>query len=278
MDNLISFDGAADVINNLINKVSDAVGWVATHSTPQRESINTYIQEIQNSNYDPLTKAALISNAKKIIREYTNQSEIIKNAVNALKPSAHPQFVDETWLSVFFDKARFISDADFQLIWGNILAEECNVPNSIPKGLLHILEQMDKEDASKFSKICSVSVRFDNGKDFSNTPIILRGDKSTFYDDIGLTLDTLLDLKAIGLIEYEPSSSAFSESPYSISAAGPEICYFDETFHLSNGKTTFDTGCVVYTRSGEALCKAITVEKIDGFFQKYCIPLWQNKS
>lgn len=278
MDSLVSFDGAADVINNLINKISDATGWIATHSTPRREAINTYIQEIQNSNYDPTTKAALISNAKKIIREYTNQSEVIKNAVNALKPSAQPQLVDETWLSVFFDKARLVFDTDFQLIWGNILAEECNVPNSIPKGLLHILEQMDKEDASRFSKICSISVRFADGKDFSNTPVILRGDKSAFYDDIGLTLDTLLDLKAIGLIEYEPSSSALSESPYRISAAGPEICYFDETYLLPKGETTFDTGCVVYTRSGEALCRAITVEKIDGFFQKYCIPLWKNKS
>ena len=166
MDSLVSFDGAADIINNLINKISDATGWIATHSTPRREAINTYIQEIQDSNYDPTTKAALISNAKKIIREYTNQSEIIKNAVNALKPSAHPQLVDETWLSVFCDKARLVFDTDFQLIWGNILAEECNVPNSIPKGLLHILEQMDKEDASKFSKVCSVSVRFADGKDF----------------------------------------------------------------------------------------------------------------
>lgn len=277
MDSLVSFDGAADIINNLINKISDATGWIATHSTPRREAINTYIQEIQDSNYDPTTKAALISNAKKIIREYTNQSEIIKNAVNALKPSAHPQLVDETWLSVFCDKARLVFDTDFQLIWGNILAEECNVPNSIPKGLLHILEQMDKEDASKFSKVCSVSVRFADGKDFSNTPVILRGDKSVFYDDIGLTLDTLLDLKAIGLIEYEPSSSAFSESPYRISATGPEIYYFDETYLLPKGETTFDTGCVVYTRSGAALCRAITVEKIDGFFQKYCIPLWKNK-
>lgn len=65
MDSLVSFEGAADVLNNLINKISDAVGWGGTHSTPQREAVSTYIQEIQNSNYDPLTKAALISNAKK---------------------------------------------------------------------------------------------------------------------------------------------------------------------------------------------------------------------
>ena len=276
MNSLVSFDGAADVINNLINKVSDAVGWAATHSTPQREAVNTYIQEIQNSNYDPLTKAALISNAKKIIREYTNQSEIIKNAVNALKPSARPKFVDDAWLFLFMDKARFISDAEFQLIWGNILAEECNEPNSIPKGLLHILAQLDKEDASKFSKVCSVSIRYTDVKGPSFTPVILRGDKSSFYDDIGLTLDALLDLKALGLIEYEPSSTALSKSPYQISATGQEIRYFDETFNLPHGKTTFDIGCVVYTRNGEALCKAITVEKINDFFQEYCIPLWKE--
>ena len=54
MDSLVSFEGAADVLNNLINKISDAVGWGGTHSTPQREAVSTYIQEIQNSNYDPL--------------------------------------------------------------------------------------------------------------------------------------------------------------------------------------------------------------------------------
>ena len=80
MDSLISFDGFADVCNNFINKISDATGWIANHKTPARIAADTYIQEIQNSNYDPLTKAALISNAKKAIKEYCNQNNIIKTS------------------------------------------------------------------------------------------------------------------------------------------------------------------------------------------------------
>ena len=69
MEKWISFDGAADVMNNLINKLSNAVGWVAIHDTPNRIAVENYIRDIQNSNYDAVTKAALISNARKIIRE-----------------------------------------------------------------------------------------------------------------------------------------------------------------------------------------------------------------
>lgn len=78
MDSLVSFDGAADIINNLINKISDATGWIATHSTPRREAINTYIQEIQDSNYDPTTKAALISNAKKSFANIQIRAKLLK--------------------------------------------------------------------------------------------------------------------------------------------------------------------------------------------------------
>ena len=67
IDSLISFEGAADVINNLVDKLSSAVGWIATHSTPKREALSTYIAEVQTMDIDPLEKAALISNAKRSI-------------------------------------------------------------------------------------------------------------------------------------------------------------------------------------------------------------------
>jgi hypothetical protein len=50
----ISFDGLAEVANNVLNKLSDAVGWIVNHDTPNKIATSTYIQEIQNSNYDPL--------------------------------------------------------------------------------------------------------------------------------------------------------------------------------------------------------------------------------
>lgn len=69
------------VITALLDKLSHAVGWCANHDTPNRVAINTYIAEIQNSNIDPLIKAARISNAKKIIREYCNQENIVSIAI-----------------------------------------------------------------------------------------------------------------------------------------------------------------------------------------------------
>lgn len=272
MESLVSFDGAADVFNHLISKLSDATGWIANHSTPQREAVNTYIKSIQEGPYDPLTKAALISNARKIIREYSNQQNIVQFAEDALKPSARPQAVDDTWLAQFMDKARHICHEDFQLIWGKILAEECNNPNSIPKGVLHVLEQMDSEDAVNFSRICSVSVGYTDNRGSLHTPIILFNREEPFY---GITFDALIDLQALGLIEIDLSE----DDPYVIEELIPpgEIHYYDETYYLPEGVTSFASGNVIFTRIGESLCKVITVEKVDGFFQKYCVPLWESK-
>ena len=47
MGNLASMEGKADVITAILNKISDATGWVVKPSTPQRIAIDTYISEIQ---------------------------------------------------------------------------------------------------------------------------------------------------------------------------------------------------------------------------------------
>ena len=158
MNSLIDFDGVGEVLVNLTNKLADAAGWIANRQTPYKIAVDTYIEEIKRSNLDSLTKACLISNAKKIIKEYSNQNEIFAIATESICETAKPNMVENDWVSQFMDKAKLISDREFQLIWGRILAEECNCPNSIPKMLLHILEQMDKNDATAFSLICSFAV------------------------------------------------------------------------------------------------------------------------
>lgn len=110
MESLINMDGLSDVCNNLIN---NAIGWVATRETPNKTAVNTYIQEIQNSSYDPITKAALISTAKKNIKEYCNQHNVFEIATRSLMPTAKPEEVDEDWLTQFMDKARFVSTEEF---------------------------------------------------------------------------------------------------------------------------------------------------------------------
>ncbi|MBE6811195.1 MAG: hypothetical protein E7521_09135 [Ruminococcaceae bacterium] len=106
MESLISLDGFADVANNLIDRLSNAVGWVATHKTPTKIAIDTYIEDIQNSNYDPVTKAALISKAKKTVKEYCNQYDIVNKALEMITPTAEPEKIDSDWLAQFMDKTR----------------------------------------------------------------------------------------------------------------------------------------------------------------------------
>lgn len=87
MQSLINIDGNGlkDVLIDLNDKLATAVGWIANKETPEKIAINTYIKEIQEKNYDPVTKAALISNAKKIIKGYYNQSNIVEIARSSLQ-------------------------------------------------------------------------------------------------------------------------------------------------------------------------------------------------
>ena len=116
--NLIDFEGVSDVINNLIDKLSSGAGWIANRETPSKIATNTYIEEIQKSNYDSLTKAALISQAKKTIKEYCNQKNIVEIAVESLQKRTNPEKMDNDWVALFMDKARLVSDKEFQIIWG----------------------------------------------------------------------------------------------------------------------------------------------------------------
>ena len=90
MGALTDFLGAGEVatalggvVTALLDKLEHAVGWCVNRDTPSRTAVNTYIGEIQNSDKDPLLKAALISNSKKIIREYCNQENIVSIAIQS---------------------------------------------------------------------------------------------------------------------------------------------------------------------------------------------------
>jgi len=270
MKSLISFDGFAEVAIKLIDKISDAVGWVVSHETAKKIAVDTYIKEIQESNFDAITKASLISQAKKTIKEYCNQKEIVNMALNALNPSARPNDVNTDWLLQFMDKARLVSDSDFQIIWANILAEECNEPGTIPKALLHTLEQMDKHTAIAFMSVAAVSVNYiDDGK-MEYNPIILDDKFNAYYKSIGINLDNLIELQSLGLIKIGEGFTS-----YSMQCSAPVVVhYHNQEYQLPE---RFNVGEVVYTRIGKVLCSVVKTEKVEGFFDKICIPFWEKE-
>lgn len=271
MNVLINVDGSGNGFANLLSKLADSAGWIANKETPKKSAIDTYIKDIQESNYDPVLKAALISNAKKIIKEYCNQNDIVQIALQNLQESAKPQKVEDDWLEQFMDKAGRISSKEFQWIWGKILARECNDHGSILFALLHTLERMDKEDAETFTTLCRMSVQLEG--DYS--PIIIRA-KFSDYEEFGITFDKLLNLNALGLIEMslDPLSSGYVlKTDKDLS----RVIYFEREYEFS-GKKEIGIGNVIYTKSGEALCQSLDLEEIEGFWEKYCLPFWgENK-
>lgn len=270
MESLINFDGLGDIVVNFTNKLSSGVGWIANRETPKKLAVNTIIEDIKASNLDPVTKAALINNAKKIIKEYCNQHDIVEIAISSLQVDAKPERIDNDWLEQFMDKARLVSSEEFKLIWGNILARECNCPGSIPRSLLHTLEEMDREDAEIFTTLCRMSIKLE--KDYAPVVIASRFDE---YKQFGLTFDGLVNLKALGLIEMD--FGPLTDSAYLLAGenVSSKVVYFDMEYELY-GQNSVPVGNVIFTKTGEALIQAITVDKIDGFWEKYCLPFWQN--
>lgn len=271
MDELINFDGLGEVIVNLTNKLADGIGWIANKETPKKLAINTYIKEIQEKDYDPVTKAALISNAKQIIKGYCNQNDIVKIATRSLQNNAKPENVEDDWLGQFMNKAKIVSSQEFQWIWGKILARECNEPGSIPCTVLFTLEKMDKEDAETFTALCRTAVQLEG----EYAPFIINSRFDEYNLLLDIDLDKLISLNALGLIEMNlgPFSNEYVLKTETFPA---KVIYFDREYEFSAGEQIC-TGNVVFTKTGQALCQSIDVNKMEGFWENYCLPFWEER-
>lgn len=151
------------------------------------------------------------------------------------------------------------------------MAEECNDPNNIPKVLLNILSQMDKEDAKTFSTLCRMSVLVDS----EYAPVIISS-KFDEYCKFEITFDKLVSLSALGLIEMDLSGLSFG---YSLTSKESlvKIHYYDNEYNVFRDEKKIDIGNVIFTKAGLALCKSIDVEKINGFWEEYCLPFWKEQ-
>ena len=264
MSDLLPWDAMAKVANNLIDKgdkmidrLSNFFVWCVNHDTPNRIALDTYISDIQNSDMDPLTKAVLISNAKKTIKEYKNQCDIVTIAKKSINPDAQPDEVDEDWLAQFMDKARLVNNEELKFIWGRLLSGEINVPQSIPKVLLHIIEQMDTDAAHDFMAVSNTTIKvFDDGKWEYEPLIFLKRLSLEYYKERGITFDSLIELEALGLIHYNPTTY-FQASHESKTIYFNDIAYDTQEARRSN----LLLGNVLFTNAGRALFSVIEAER-----------------
>lgn len=205
------FQPAADVVNNLINKISDAIGYIVEPRGKRKdkeEAVAFLTEKIRNdSEMPPLAKAAAISNVRQMIQKYSNQNDIINLAMQQLNTNAQPEKIDNGWITEFLDKAQNISKDEMQKIFARILVKECEQEGSISKQLINILSIIDSDLANAFKRLCKylVFIKFKNketNKEGENVQIIIGKVSKLEEDHINLKYMEIEELSNIGLIRF----------------------------------------------------------------------------
>lgn len=243
------------IINNFVNKICSAVGCVYNDSEykAKKDAYKILYHKIaENNDYNEYTKSFLISNLKKELKHYENQRSIIQEAILNLDDNINVENIDNDWLLYFFDEAKKISNDEMKNIWGKVLADEFNSPQSIHKSLLHTLSCIDLQSAKVFNNLCQFSVSTDN-----NTELLTFLDFNTFKKELlayNITFDTLHDLERYGLI-YSNTQVGYSiEEKTNINILTSKRII--EIKPNMNGKIPL--GNVFLSYDGQTLCKCIT--------------------
>ncbi|MET0017154.1 DUF2806 domain-containing protein [Oscillibacter sp.] len=261
--------GAADVGKHLIDKIGSAVGFcVMTGKRKDFEQANeSYINDIkENKSLSPLEKAAYISCSRETIKKYCNQAGIVAKALNEIQGDAHPEDIDDEWLSRFMDSAKHVSNREIQLMWGKLLANECATPGTVPKVLISILTNLDTSLAKTFSVISNCRVRFFTGSNHA-VKLVFPWDNTKPYIG-GVDFMALKNLDSLGLISFDPSNA------YVLKSDAERADYFDGKQVKIHGNG-LKIGNVLLTQAGISLANTISFERIDSYWNAV-IAYWND--
>jgi len=262
----------AGVVNNFIDKISNALEWLVTPKDIKPaiiEANKSIIEEISNrQDINLIERAAIVSNYKKIVKQYNNQVDIIKVAVEHLNFNINPIEVQNDWIKFFFDKVKDTTDAYMKEIWGRILAGEFNNPNTYTKQLIHILSIMDSKLAKRFQKIrssCFYSapclytfVYRTNGKEIKNVKK---------YQEMSLYISDFKELDSLGIIQYRYSDF------HSLVIKNKTFEYGDKIIKLNTNNRSIAIGNVSLTNVGKQLCRIVPMEYDDKILE-VCLESW----
>lgn len=276
--NLIDFGNigkpASEVVNNFVDKISNALGWFVSPKGIKpavMEANKSIIEEISNrQDIHPIERAAIISNYKRIVKEYKNQLDIMQLAVDHLSPDSKPEEISDDWIEFFFDKVKNVSEDDMKVIWSKILAGEFNEPKTYTKQLIHILSIMDSKLAGRFQKIRSSC--------FYSSPLlylfIYRTNRSNInnikrYQDMGIYISDLKELDSLGLIQHR-----FSDF-HTLIVKNKVFDYGNKRVRLDTDKRSMALGNVTLTNAGKQLCR-ISPMVYDDQILDLCVESWKK--
>lgn len=207
----------------------------------------------------------------RFVHEETKKQINIENVTNKsteyLLDSAKPENIDDDWIVNFFDKAKFVSDEQMQVLWSKVLAGEANNPNSFSKRTINFLSVLEKDEAKLFENLCSCAW-------FMSKPTILIYDlESEIYKKNTLNFVSLKHLDALGLISFD-NLSGYQRIGLSKKAfiSYDKLGFF---LHFPNETNNLPIGKVLLTSMGTELKKIVNI-KPNLEFVDYILNYWLN--
>jgi Protein of unknown function (DUF2806). len=214
-----AFEPMASVANNLIDKLYTATGYIFTPKGKKKDmedAVSFFVNEIKSNKEMPiLAKAAAISDARKLIKEYCNQQDILNIAMDNLEEAAKPDLIDNDWLGEFWAKAGCINDNEIKILFGKILAGACNGKGTrVSKSLIHKICVMDSMSAKAIQKLSEFVVKIyaidmDGNVIDKEINALYFGDHFGWDDKYNCNDLQLLELEALGILKYELYTIAF---------------------------------------------------------------------
>lgn len=188
-----------------------------------------------------------------------------------MNENAEPEKLDNDWLAYFNEYAKNVNREDAKILWGKVLARECNNCGCIPKKLIHILSVMSKNDAESFEKLCGFMVERNLYAGKKDNIIIIGGnnpDLDNLLKSTKLTHNQITDLDAIGLVKRNAYAYRNTvEGKGDIKKAHIVYYYHGRTINIGNLEHEMPIGFVILTKSGEILADLIEKKELKGYLE-----------
>ena len=214
---LTDLAGLSKPATALIDAVSDAVGGIAKpwqmKRTARAEADAAIIRGKAEIELTDLQRRAQDRWLQEETAKQENIESITYGAIPDLKEGAKPEEIENDWLAYFYDRARLISDEEMQSLWSRLLAGEANAPGAFSRRTINLVSTLSKDDAELFTNLCSLVCSIETIK-----PITIDSPKywhkicepvifdihDEFYKDMGITIESMSHLEAIGLVYQLP--------------------------------------------------------------------------
>lgn len=239
-----------------INKSLQSMGKTAELINNILQPINTVRLAKAEIKAEDMKQAARFKREELEILKQQNLEAIANKANNYLVDIDINEKIDVDWAVNFLEKAANYSDEDMQYIWARILAEELKVPGSYSRKTINILNDLDKQDAELFTRICSFGVILND----EIHPTLLMYDINKSSNDsepYAMGKSDIVQLDALGLIRYETWTS-FSRKDLPPSF---KIKYFSESICINTFSKHFVTGYVLFTQCGLELYRIVETKR-----------------